>query len=142
MTEKRYLFRGFHPNEKKGDTTITVDGKEIKGKWVIGYLASGQHIDEYGFCFNHNMRFETFKDRYLVIPETIGQWVTTDKNGKAVFEGDWIKDKNGVMYTIYYDNDEFVWKAVEEILDTKVCIDLYYLEHLFELIGNKWECEK
>lgn len=88
MTDKRYLFRGFHTDEN-GNTTITLNGKKIKGEWYYGLPAYGDHTnEEVGYI-------EYEPCRYIkIIPETIGQWSTTDKNGKDLFFGDIVKCKH------------------------------------------------
>lgn len=110
MNDKRYLFRGFHPDEK-GKTTIVVNGEKIKGKWVYGDLITRGNA---GYCIHPKANLfqvgradlATILIMHPVIPETVGQWVTTDKNGKDVFEGDRIKItyrylSDGIPISIY-----------------------------------------
>jgi len=52
-------------------------GKTKEGKWVYGWYIFST-IDE---IIQNGLRYE-------VIPETVGQFVCKDKNGKGVFEGD------------------------------------------------------
>lgn len=70
-------FRGFHADEH-GETVIKIDGKEIKGTWYYGDL----HTDG-GYYINE----------HSVLPETVGQYILTDKNGINIFEGDIVKEK-------------------------------------------------
>lgn len=65
-------FRGFHADEH-GESVIKLNGKEIQGFWCYGDL----HTDG-GYYIND----------HAVIPETVGQYVCNDKNGKEVFELD------------------------------------------------------
>lgn len=93
--KRKILFRGFHPDEN-GNTVITLNGMKIRGEWVFGHLIDGADItlivpqnNEFSFCEEENLAMDLIA--VDVIPETVGQWVTTDKNGKDVFENDIVK---------------------------------------------------
>ena len=121
----KILFRGFRP-DKNGETVITVKGEKIRGEWVKGYyselpvgsigatiFANSDEVvceDTDSFIISITTKqcsslspanplevveAETIK----VIPETVGQFVTTDKNGKDVFEGDKVFCKARVSYS-------------------------------------------
>lgn len=140
MTEHKILFRGFHP-DGNSTTTISLNGDKIRGEWVYGSLleCKPMFVDKVertivyhngsGFCYDK------------VIPETIGQWVKTDKNGKDVFEGD-----RGICWTITNDRMpcEIVYSQERARFEV-ACEDgdyfgLWEISN-FELIGNKWESE-
>lgn len=138
MTERKILFRGFYPDEN-GTTTISLNGEKIRGKWVYGYRcecveAVGMHktypaiqqVDDGSLYFRK------------VLPETVGQWVTTDKNGKDVFEGDIISQFDTPAEVKYeLDNCRFVFDFHGKRPFHADLLD----DTSFELIGNEWESE-
>lgn len=82
---REILFRGFHPCD--GPETIVVDGEEVKGKWVEGYLWSKRTIGVTSPCGN--------LDEVVVLPSTVGQYSgLDDSDGRKVFEGDILKFKD------------------------------------------------
>ncbi len=155
MTDKRYLFRGFHPDEN-GKTTITLNGEKIRGEWLywnaLGMLAEPRTKT----VPLTNVRF--LKGNFIEF-DTVGQWVTTDKNGNDLFEGDKVKSKwYGVGEVCFgefafshcdeYQCNHYGVYAKCKLKDKYTQDDGYALipsEVDFdeiELIGNKWEvCE-
>lgn len=147
MNDKRYLYRGFHPDEK-GKTTIVVNGAKVKGEWIFW--------DCFGCCtksFARTVRAKRVRVDYLfpsdIIPETVGQWVTTDKNGKNVFEGDMVKTnfygkecgtgRNFNDYDIFnVAYKEYVFCVENENRRFRIT---HETQRHIELIENKWECK-
>ncbi len=99
MTNDRYLFRGFHKDEN-GTETIYLNGEEIKGNWVYGYLVEYTYNDtvyingtspetSYIFPMDERSQLKCLEKRIEVIPETVGQYTgLDDKNKKKIFEND------------------------------------------------------
>ena len=93
------LFRGFCRCED-GDSTIRVlrdnEYEKIVGKWVYGNFVSPCNIvyEEDGYDEVLKRENVPIGYDYPVIPETVGQYVTCDKEGKRIFEGDCVVGKN------------------------------------------------
>ena len=138
MTDKRYLFRGFHHDEN-GKTVITFNGEKIRGEWV--------YWNKFGYLIDiniHDMIWDEEECTFLrvndeqILEETVGQWVTTDKNGKDVFEGDFVK-----VCSLKGGNDNTEIKVVEWDSNS-LCYEFYRWSgdiHWIELVGNKWSDE-
>lgn len=135
---RKLLFRGFHPNNT-GDTIITVNGKKIKGDWVYGSLISCGDRKYICYADDRHSIFDAGALSSSVIPETIGQWVTTDKNGKDVFESDFVKSylDDEIQGIVEYDtiHCSFVFNTLDG-LDT-----LYLDDDDWIVYGNKCEEE-
>ena len=142
---KRCLFRGFYPNED-GKTTIkvTLIGHDepftFKGDWIYGIPFSriGGGLNPMGISA---IRRDDNDCICTVVAETVGQWVTYDKNGNDVFIGDRVivqTSNNG--YSPYRRECEMDWneKMLECLSDVPCKGDMDYIE----LIGNLWEVEQ
>lgn len=159
MATREILFRGFHPCEN-GKTTITLDGKQIRGEWVLGwYVKAMCHWHKYGIhndwiiCSSiQNGGLFNVTGRFAVIPETVGQFINvTDIKKRKIFEhdilfnhiynvvsgaveyGEGTYDSGIYRYTGFYhtfDGD------VDDKAICQSCIDKF---NEFEVIGNVFE---
>jgi putative methionine-R-sulfoxide reductase with GAF domain len=79
---------------------------------------------------------------HQTIPETIGQYVTTDKNGKDLFEGDKIIAYNtaGVAIGMYVVKRSDTWCGFYMCLDSGIECYAIKCQDNIELHGNNWEC--
>lgn len=82
---------------------------ESSKRWVVGDLLQWSD-GEMCICENRN-HFE--KDKYRVIPETVGQYTgLKDKNGKKIFEGDILKFGDFV-YSVEWKEDRLGYGYAE-----------------------------
>jgi uncharacterized phage protein (TIGR01671 family) len=110
---------------------ILFRGKTKYGHWVEGYL----FINAFGSVFikkdEKTGKNSHHEETNIVIPETVGQFTgLTDKNGKKIFEGDYIRDLiSQVIGVIVFDNACFSIRITET---TNILWDVSQLPALFE----------
>lgn len=125
-------------------TSVKPKKKEQVVKWVY-WGVYGQTVDEIGNAFPYDVDglrvvyIDTA--RRFIIPETVGQYTGTDKNGKKIFEGDIVKAEiNGSAYdkfvfplgVVEFENGVFGIKDVKNFTP----LSSYAPRVSFEVIGN------
>ncbi len=143
MTERKILYRGFHPDEN-GKTMITLNGGKISGEWVYwnewGQLVDSNTMEISPYdspCYNGNIWLH-YVHMLEIVHDTVGRWVTTDRYKRDVFEGD-----EAIAWKGYKAFQGIVTYIEKEGLYALVNDTGYYrfYDSWIELIGNKWESE-
>ncbi len=136
------MFRGFH-SYPKGKTVITIGKKKLRGEWI--------YWDMFGHCkdgfierLNNGEFIAHFVKPQNIVESTMGQFVTTDKNDKIVFVGDYIKTRFGrICEVVLLDNDENKCVDLIPIANIKdgnapSKWDLWHKDNI-EVVGNIYE---
>lgn len=127
---REILFRGKHIHAHK-------ENEHLNGRWVYGYLCDKRHINS-----------PELGGDMLVDQKTIGQYTgLKDKNGKWIFKGDIVKNKQGELRKVEYwpSMCRFVlvtnigtWDGMEVDYDTDydtqqlVCSELEVIGNIFD----------
>lgn len=114
---REILFRGKHMH-------VCPENKHLDGTWVEGYLEDENHIND-GKC------------EFLIDPETICQYTgLIDKNGKKIWEGDIVQDKN-CTYKVVWGEGNGGWTAEYE------SVPLYSIgcatSKKYKVVGNVYD---
>ena len=83
-----YLYRGFYECSN-GNTTIILNNKKIKGKWIEGNYNKVEELNTKNIYEYFIVEVDANGSQYKVIPETVGEYTgKTDKYNRKIFEGD------------------------------------------------------
>lgn len=112
---------------------IKFRGKNITTEeWVYGYFKK----NKYGDCYIEN------EDGLATVvdPNTVGQYVLTNFEGKEIYEGDYVQDM-GTIWMVYFDDLDLSGISLKLVKrgdgDTD-CSEVEWLE-MYKLIGNDWD---
>ena len=147
---RKILFRGFSP-DNEGKIVIKLNGETVVGKWLYGYPTLGdsacttKELEGCPCLHNGSEAWMTFwldecheYDEDICLGLTIGQWVTIDKNGKDVFDGDIVRIEgiNG-RCIIEYHEGTVCWYI--HVLSVNKYLYLFNHMDEIEVIGNIYE---
>lgn len=141
---REYLFRGFHEC-KHGNTVITVNSKQKRGEWAEGSLLNLDQNSGYTFITkpfysaSTTPVFEIVKNQsYLVIPETVGQYIDTIEDND-IFANSIIKAyKYGDMDTSPLI-DKITYRKGTYWVGNYTWIEFLNVFRCVEIIGNIFE---
>ena len=104
---RKILFRG---QTRRYGEKVRMDGKKVPGHWVYGGVCQGvgSHSIIYG---NDDVELKKSTEKWVVYTDTIGQYAgMPDKNDRPIFDGDIVKDENGVIYPVVWGGTGFFLK--------------------------------
>lgn len=145
---REILFKGFHRCEN-GKETIWLNGEEIKGEWVVGFIrpimSSTKQILGYWIVNKNGSDIE-------IISETISQFTgLLDKNGNKIFENDVLKialenyctGKIEKYFNCYVKYCETInCNGYFGIDDSNTINKIPHIKDYLEIIGNRFQKEK
>lgn len=112
---------------------ILFRGKRVdNGEWIEGSLICVGLRRFICFAEEYHDPKDVYALSFEVMPETVGEYTgLTDKNGKKIFEGDFIRSNSGRGYIEYYPND-----CAFDVVDDHGFLWLISEMSNIEVIGN------
>ena len=112
MTGRTIKFRGWSTSEKR---------------WHYGYL-----VELHGGTWINDGNVAL-----LVDPESVGQLIDTTFTDQATYEGDFIANRDGVVWEIYFNKYTLGWSCKNEYGSTSL-VDILHANTV-TVIGNTYE---
>lgn len=126
---------------------ILFRGKRVdNGEWVYWTAYGKFTTTQYGKLINQGKGFTDWAYEILTDPDTEGQYTgLTDKNGKRIFEGDFLRHHNDCpdseikeIGVVFWDGKSCGWRRTSNGEFHHGLIDTYRLspDCVYEIIGN------
>lgn len=118
---REILFKGKHIH-------ALPQNEHLDGTWVHGYLCNENYINS-----------PELEGEFLIDPETVCQYIGTNRNDEKIWEGDIFREDNGeyiATYFIEWDDTTMQWWAREiESPEGDLPLCEFYLSEI-DVIGN------
>lgn len=136
---REILFRG---QTRRYGEKIKMNGEKVKSNWVYGGIFPQNKGGDFAIIYQQ----ESTIKKYPVYADTVGQYTgMLDKNGKKIFEGDIVRNKNKYFQfvgIVKYQNGQFMvdWKLHQRVSNGVISSTVtHHLGNADEVIGNIYD---